>query len=254
MLQILTIVFCTLPLFLEADTTKAEINSIILEQISTMPTGGGYSASSEVLRTFASSIVNSPTHGLTINSAVDRPSFCSAATYMVFLKTLVQLQKNAIIRLPQQTWDTLLVRMQPDGVDIWGRWNANGPGTACLFHELKLGTNFTDFKRARPGDFMKIFWTLEVGKFEQGHSVIYLGTKKGVNGETVRFWSSNIPGGYGEKSVPRSKIKLAIFSRLIDPQKIENFLSPRNDYLASLLIRRSSFQEALQQCGATDGK
>ena len=91
---------------------------------------------------------------------------------------------------------------QRDGEGVWGRWNANGPGTARLFYEMKLGPNFSDFAQARPGDFMKIFWSTAVGRREHGHSVIFLGTEK-VNGvDSVRFWSSNIGVGYSEKTVP----------------------------------------------------
>ncbi len=243
-------IFCTTTLFLQAGVGSEEnINAIILKEVSGMPRGGGYSTRSASLRAFASSIKASPAEGLIINSSVAKPSFCSAATYTIFLKTLVKLQKNSVISLSPQVWDTLLVRNQPDGVGIWGRWNANGPGTGCLFHELSLGPNFTSFSDAKPGDFAKFFWNSEVGEFEHGHSVIYLGSEN-RNG-TVRFWSSNIPGGYGEKSVPRTRIARAIFSRLTTPQNIGNHLAPKNNYLASLLTKRSTFQEALQHCGIT---
>ena len=140
---------------------------------------------------------------------------------------------------------------QKDGVGIWGRWNANGPGTARLFHELGLGRNFTDFAQAQPGDFMKIFWNQNVGKRESGHSVIFLGTTNHPDGEYVRFWSSNIGMGYGEKEVPRSKIAYAIFSRLETPANLTRIHDvPAVDaYLASLLRKKSNFAEARQKCG-----
>ena len=80
----------------------------------------------------------------------------------------------------------------------------------------KLGRNFDDFAQAMPGDFMKIFWSSEVGKYERGHSVIFLGMEKQYGLDYVRFWSSNIPLGYGIKTVPRSKIIHAIFSQTRD--------------------------------------
>ena len=73
------------------------------------------------------------------------------------------------------TLEHLIIRDQRDGEGIWGRWNANGPGTARLFHELGLGSNFDNFDQAKPGDFMKIFWSRQVGKSEHGHSTIFLG-------------------------------------------------------------------------------
>jgi hypothetical protein len=147
--------------------------------------------------------------------------------------------------------EALAVNGQPDGVGVWGRWNANGPGTACLFHELGLGHNFVSFEAARPGDFMKIFWTDAVGMREHGHSVIYLGKGLANGVETVQFWSSNKPNGYGEKEVPRSRISYAIFSRLEAPSNIEGSvtLPSKNAYLSGLIRRESSIGEALDQSG-----
>ena len=144
-----------------------------------------------------------------------------------------------------------MIRGQRDGEGIWGRWNANGPGTARLFHEMDLGTNFDDFAEAQPGDFMKIFWSPEVGRAEHGHSVIYLGTERRAGMDYVRFWSSNIPTGYGEKSVPRAKIIHAIFSRLDAPGNLSRVQSapPVDKYLASLLSSASSYEEARKKCG-----
>jgi hypothetical protein len=67
----------------------------------------------------------------------------------------------------------------------------------------------------------------------------------------VRFWSSNIPTGYGEKSVPRTKIVHAIFSRLDTPANLSRSATvPAVDkYLSSLLSTRSSFEEAKARCG-----
>src|SRR4029450_1621513 len=97
-----------------------------------------------------------------------------------------------------------------------------------------------------PGDFMKIFWSRAVGKNEHGHSVIYLGTESRPDGQYVRYLSSHIPPGYGEKSVPRTKIAYAIFSRFETPANLARVTSaPLVDtYLASLLRSRSSISEA----------
>ena len=155
------------------------------------------------------------------------------------------------MQLDFATLERLIIRNQRDGEGVWGRWNANGPGTARLFYELGLGRNFTDFNQAQPGDFMKIFWNKNVGRRESGHSVIFLGTVNRLDGQYVRFWSSNIPHGYGEKEVPRSKIAFAIFSRLTNPANLTRIHSaPETDtYLASLLRKKSNFAEATQMCG-----
>ena len=67
----------------------------------------------------------------------------------------------------------------------------------------------------------------------------------------MRFWSSNIPHGYGEKEVPRSKIAYAIFSRLETPANLTRIQDvPVIDvYLASLLRKKSNFAEATKKCG-----
>jgi hypothetical protein len=147
--------------------------------------------------------------------------------------------------------EQLIIRDQRDGEGIWGRWNANGPGTARLFRELGLGQNFDNFDQAKPGDFMKIFWSRQVGKSEHGHSTIFLGTENRLGVQYVRYWSSNIPSGYGEKSVPRSKIAYAIFSRLQTPANLAriNTAPSVDSYLASLLRARSSIAEAGTKCG-----
>jgi hypothetical protein len=167
------------------------------------------------------------------------------------MKTIEALRARGALELNYETLDHLMIRGQRVGEGIWGRWNANGPGTARLFYELGIGRNFDDFAEAQPGDFMKIFWSPEVGRTEHGHSVIYLGAEKKLGLDYVRFWSSNIPFGYGERSVPRAKIVHAIFSRLYTPSnlaKIEQ--APAVDrYLASLVRARSSYAEARKECG-----
>jgi hypothetical protein len=228
--------------------SRQDSNAAVLTALSTMPHEGGYSASTETTRRLQAAV--QPRNGLTIIPELAKPSYCSGATYLVFLRTL-QLLDPPGLQTNAALIDALLIHGQPDGVGIWGRWNANGPGTACLFQELKLGRNFTSFAQARPGDFMKIFWTTAVGRSEHGHSVIYLGqeTRQGV--EMVRFWSSNQPFGFGEKLVPRSRIASAIFSRLENPENIGRALvfPLRNGYLASLNRKESSLAEALDQCG-----
>lgn len=237
-----------LPVQAQLVLSRQDPNEVILSVLATMPHEGGYSASSETTRRLQTAV--QPRNGLAVLPELARPSYCSGATYLVFLRALQrlnagELQANAALV------NALLIRGQPDGVGVWGRWNANGPGTACLFQELKLGRNFTSFDLARPGDFMKIFWTKAVGRAEHGHSVIYLGRETNQGIEMVRFWSSNQPLGFGEKVVPRARIASAIFSRLENPENIRRapVLPVRNAYLANLSRKDSSLMEALGQCG-----
>ena len=228
----------------------AGLNSLILEQIQKMPTGGKYSVSH-----FAKIKLESAAHfesgKFFVIPTAPYPSFCSGATYIVFIKTIEALRDSGQLQLDFATLNQHMIRDQHDGEGIWGRWNANGPGTARLFHELGLGRNFTDFRQAQPGDFMKIFWNQNVGRSESGHSVIFLGTTNHPDGEYVRFWSSNIPHGYGEKEVPRTKIANAIFSRLETPANLTRVhdIPVVDDYLASLLRKKSNFAEATKKCG-----
>jgi hypothetical protein len=228
----------------------ASLNALILEQMRKMPSGGKYSVSH-----FAKIKLQSAAHFESGKFFVipTKPyvSFCSGATYLVFIKTVEALRERGELQLDFATLNHLIIRDQHDGEGVWGRWNANGPGTARLFYELGLGRNFTDFSQAQPGDFMKIFWNNNVGRRESGHSVIFLGTTQHPDGEYVRYWSSNIGMGYGAKEVPRKKIAYAIFSRLETPANLTHIRDvPTVDaYLASLLRKKSNFTEARQKCG-----
>jgi len=226
---------------LQAET---DANARVLETLAHIPNGGGYSTTSETsakLRT----AVNVSGRDLVLMPKRAMPSYCSGATYLVFLNAVrPNLTPEAAARLAEM--------QQADGHGVWGRWNANGPGTARLFYELGLGRNFTDLESARPGDFLKIFWRDAVGKNEFGHSVIFLGTETKDGVPHLRFWSSNKPEGYGEKSVPLSKAKRLLFSRLEHPERITAVtqLPEKDAYLASLLTVESSFAEALRKSGA----
>jgi hypothetical protein len=233
-----------------AQSAPGAINDLIVTEISQMPTGGRYSASSAASNRLRAA-AQLQSGKFVIQPEIASPSYCSGATYLVFLKTIEALRNYNALQLEPATVEQLAIRGQRDGAGIWGRWNANGPGTARLFYELGLGPNFDNFAAAKPGDFMKIFWSSEVGRAEHGHSVIYLGMETKAGRDYVRFWSSNIPLGYGEKAVLRSKIAHAIFSRLTTPQNLDKITqAPRADhYLASLERVRSSYEEAKQMCG-----
>jgi hypothetical protein len=228
----------------------SDYNGLVLEQIKQMPQGGRYSVSH-----FAKICLERSAHfesgKFFILPSAASPSFCSGATYLVFIRTIEALRARSELHLDYSTLEQLIIRDQHDGEGIWGRWNANGPGTARLFHELGLGRNFDNFDQAKPGDFMKIFWSRQVGKNEHGHSTIFLGMENHQDGQYVRFWSSNIRSGYGEKSVPRSKVAYAIFSRLETPANLARINSAPfvDTYLASLLRTRSSIAEACTKCG-----
>lgn len=230
----------------------SDFNAIVLEQIRNIPEGGGYATTREAHSALVSAVAPQR-DSISVLSARARPSYCSGATYLAFLKTLKSAESTGLVEPLGDTWRELLPKAAADGAGIWGRWNANGPGASRLFHELQLGRNFTEWSEARPGDFLKIFWSDAVGKKERGHLVVFLGEEDKNGVPLVRFWSSNKPNGYGEKSVAKSKIARAIFSRLETPGNIRHASSlPKKDpYLASLLTVESSFEEACRLSGIT---
>lgn len=228
-------------------------NDEVLRAVRAMPKGGGYSVSSEAGANFRAA-VTARSGELRVDARGATPSYCSSATYLVLTKVLAEAQREGRIRLGGDAVAEIAPSPQADGVGVWGRWNANGPGAARLVDELGAGRNFTDFAAARPGDFLKIFWRDAVGRSERGHLVVFLGMKDDGGVPVVRFWSSNKPGGYGEKSVKRSEIARAIFTRLEDAGKFAKVAGlPREDgYLSKLLERESSFVEACRMVGATE--
>jgi hypothetical protein len=233
----------------------ASLNRMVLRAVQSMPTGGGYSTNGTG-RLLASAIqIDADRGSLNLDAEVAKPSFCSGATYLVLLNVLEQALKANAVALPPTSLASLKVAGQSDGEGIWGRWNANGPGTAKLFHDLQIGVNFTGLEHAVPGDFLKIFWTDEIGSRERGHSVIFMGTGVAATGEkTVRFWSSNQGEGYGEKAVPLSKAKRMLFSRLTNVRALENIssLPAKDQYLAAMLKRPSTPTEMHKVCGVHD--
>lgn len=231
-------------------SVKAPYNDVVLEAVNMMPSGGGYGTSSAAMKRLNEAVSINNSH-LSIEAQRAEPSFCSEATYFVFLKTLILLEKRGVLSLTLPVITTLVSKNKPDGHGVWGRWNANGPGGARLFYQLKLGPNFTDLSAAEPGDFLKFFWSDKIGVSEHGHFVVYLGKEEKSGIEYINFWSSNQPNGYGKKSVPRARIHRMIFSRLTTPQGILSapVLPEVDSYLASLLFRASSIEEIKKNCG-----
>lgn len=228
------------------------INELIVRIVrNQMPRGGVYATTATA---FAGLRAATGVDNNCLDVQPDRaqPSFCSGATYLVFLTVVEQLQRQGRLTLDAETMEKLLVRSQPDGSGVWGRWNANGPGTARLFHELHLGTNFTSFSEARPGDFVKLFWNDGIGSTERGHSAIFLGLERDHSGEEfVNYWSSNQATGFGYGRKERSKVRRVLFSRLEHPSALTHVrsLPAKDDYLAAMLKRPSTPAEMYRMVG-----
>ena len=225
-------------------------NAAVLAAIEKLPLGGGYSVGGDAKAALEAAVAWEGGKPV-LRSIAAQPSFCSGATYLVFTIMLAQQQRAGRLTLTPAVWRKLVVEGQGDGEGVWGRWNANGPGTARLFHELGLGRSFTDWKEARPGDFLKLFWNESIGAQEKGHSVVFI--ERGVveGEEMVTFWSSNDPGGYSVKQVPMRQVKRAVFSRLEHPERLSKVaeLPEKDAFLASLVENSVSPEEAAKACG-----
>ncbi len=218
-----------------------------------MPSGGGYGAGRDASANLCKAVTWVEADKLLVVSPdVAKPSFCSGACYLLLVKTLQNWEKSRAGRLSPEAWQQLAVRSQADGTGIWGRANANGPGFSKLVHDLRAGVNFTDLKQARPGDFLKFFWSNEIGAKERGHMVVYLGheVKNGVL--FISYWSANKPDGYSVRRMEASKMHNLIFTRITNPQNFNNVVSlPKADkWLQDMLKKSFSFAEVCQNIGA----
>ena len=69
-------------------------------------------------------------------------------------------------------------------------------------------------------------------------------------GDTVTFWSSNMPDGYGAKTVPKSQIRRVIFTRITRPERFN--LAPAvgsHPWLSSLLRQEVGIKEVRRYSG-----
>ena len=212
--------------------------------------GGGYETSREAMQALAEKACrwDPRTRRPVFLLRNATPSFCSSACYLLLLKSL-QIWDSAQPRpvISERAWLALIPRFgQHDGEGPWGWANANGPGLAVLVHRLGAGINFEDWRKARPGDFMKIFWTDRIGRRESGHLTVLV--KDG--GDQVTFWSSNIPDGYGARTVPKSRIRRVIFTRITRPERFN--LAPSvgsHPWLSSLLRQEVGMKEVRRHSG-----
>ncbi|MGB6223249.1 hypothetical protein [Haloferula sp.] len=209
-------------------------NSKVLAAVQMMPRGGGYDGS-DATKNLLQGACDMTGSEFQLDAERAKPSFCSGATYLVLLEALGRGSEALLPKLDQQ-----------DGDGVFGRWNSNGPGSAKLVADLGAGRNFTSWDEAEPGDFLKIWWTDQIGGRERGHLVVYLGH----DGEHVRFWSSNQPGGYGTKSVPRRDCERVLFTRVTQPEKFANAnqLPAVDPWLARMLREDFTWGEVASKC------
>jgi hypothetical protein len=92
-------------------------NDLVLEIIDTMPLGGDYRASTDSIQKLEAAIKKEGNE-ITINSPFAIPSFCSSATYLVFVSTLENLNRQEKIHFNPGIPEKLLVTGQHDGVGV----------------------------------------------------------------------------------------------------------------------------------------
>lgn len=239
----------------KAAAQSLNFNRIVLSTIQqNMPGGGGYSATPTDVERLAQQAVewSESKQTLSIEPRLAVPTFCSAACYMVLLRSLQHWESAVGRRFPAAVWRKLDVTpTQPDGTGIWGRANANGPGFAKMVHDLGVGINFHDVRLAQPGDFLKLFWSESIGASERGHLVIYLGLEMKNGTVYLKYWSANKPGGYGVKSAPLRRMHNLIFTRITTPQNFMNAgkLPPLDNWLSDMQRRSYTFAEVRRKCG-----
>lgn len=236
------------------NASAADFSALTVQTLNNdMPKNGGYGAGGGAGANLRKAVMwNEEAKRLDINPSIAKPIFCSGACYLLLVKTLQNWEKSGAGKLTPEAWKQLAVRAQADGVGVWGRANANGPGFSKLVHDLKAGVNFTDINQARPGDVLKFFWSEEIGAKERGHIVIYLGhyVKGGV--KYITYWSANKPDGYSVRHMEASKMHHFIFTRITNPQNFNNVVSlPKEDkWLKDMLSKSFSYEEVCAKVGA----
>ncbi len=213
-------------------------NSRILAAVRTLPSGGGYDGS-DATKNLLAGACELTSGTIRVNANHAKPSFCSGATYLALIEALGRGSEALLPKIDQQ-----------DGHGVFGRWNSNGPGCAKLVADLGAGKNFTSWDEAQPGDFLKIWWTDPIGGRERGHHVVYLGH----DAESVRFWSSNQPGGYGTKTVPRSDCRRVLFTRITQPDRFAaaKSLPAVDPWLARMLREDFTWAEVVAKCRVSE--
>lgn len=215
-----------------------DFNQRVLAAVRAMPRGGGYDASDAAKNRLPGACAVED-GGFVVDPRAAGPGFCSGATYLVLLKALGTGSR-----------DMIPVTDHRDGHGVFGRWNANGPGCAKLVADLGAGVNFTSWDHARPGDFLKIWWTDEIGGRERGHHVVYLGRR----GDTIRYWSSNQPGGYGVKTASIGECRRVLFTRITEPGRFANAdrLPAVDRWLVRMLTDDFTWEEVAAKCRVVD--
>src|SRR5258708_11554819 len=91
--------------------TTLDLNALVLHVIDQMPEGGTYAANAEANMALASAVALDAT-GLSFDPLKARPSYCSGATYLVFIGVVQQLLAHGRLSLDDETRAALTIHGQ----------------------------------------------------------------------------------------------------------------------------------------------
>lgn len=224
------VILCLLFDLSARDKLNPAWQNCVLEAIKLFPERGGYYTGGRPNATFVKTTMQglndaykmTPQDKRPVFDPMEaRPSFCSSATYAVLVKALLLWDEYGAIK--REAWINMKPYVgivdelnpsgigQDDGVGVWGRANANGPGLGVLIAELGAGYNFTAFRgaktqrnketptelymtdnewcslnvwqRAQPGDLMKIFWNRNDSRGKDSGAIIGCNDDKNADQE-----------------------------------------------------------------------
>ncbi|HPN36817.1 MAG TPA: hypothetical protein PL041_00350 [Melioribacteraceae bacterium] len=151
-----------------------------------------------------------------------KTSYCSGASYSVFIEALNLIFKESNQILPDSVIE--FMRMQEkdgsrreDDIKYWGKWNTDGYGNQIALVQYSGMGKQVCAKDALPGDFVNISW-----KNGNGHSTVFLGWYINAENDTniVYFSSQKATNGLGDQIVNINSIDEVVFVRLTEPEKL----------------------------------
>ena len=141
-----------LPLLAAQDNSLPPINRAVIDALHAMPAGGRYSTGPAANHGLSGAVSDSGGL-LSVHETGAVPSYCSEATYLVFLKTLSRLQSSGKLSLTPEAVRGLRPAGQPDGTGIWDA----GMQTARARHGFSMNWAWEPTSRLRMPRFPVIF-------------------------------------------------------------------------------------------------
>src|SRR5262245_54930458 len=90
--------FALLWLALAAPAWAGDLNSLVLKASAEMPAGGSYATNTAAAQGLIDAVRIDP--GFEIDASEAKPSFCTTATYLVFLKALQKARESGQLSAP----------------------------------------------------------------------------------------------------------------------------------------------------------